>query len=190
MTSSQYCMDTINRYRITEENVVGDYKLETSDYDVMEVIIVCLHDGEKKRKHSKMIDMLSVLFSDKLNGEKKQKILKKDYKLKMTQEYKEVVNSMCYITDVCNRKLKEQQEEFDEKLANQQEEFDEKLASQQEKFDEKLANQQEKFDEKLAEEKRKTVLNMLADNLSDETVIRYTCITSEELAEIKAGIKA
>ena len=171
-------MDTINRYRITEENVVGDYKLETSDYDVMEVIIVCLHDGEKKRKHSKMIDMLSVLFSDKLNGEKKQKILKKDYKLKMTQEYKEVVNSMCYITDVCNRKLKEQQEEFDEKLANQQEEFDEKLA-----------NQQEKFDEKLAEEKRKTVLNMLADNLSDETVIRYTGITSEELAEIKAGIK-
>ena len=172
-------MDTINRYRITEENVVGDFKLETSDYDVMEVIIVCLHDGEKKRKHSKMIDMLSVLFSDKLNGEKKQKILKKDYKLKMTQEYKEVVNSMCYITDVCNRKLKEQQEEFDEKLANQQEEFDEKLASQQ-----------EKFDEKLAEEKRKTVLNMLADNLSDETVIRYTGITSEELAEIKAGIKA
>ena len=30
---------------------------------------------------------------------------------------------------------------------------------------------------------------MLADNLSDETVIRYTGITSEELAEIKAGIK-
>ncbi|MDO5150609.1 MAG: hypothetical protein Q4D76_14660 [Oscillospiraceae bacterium] len=177
LNPSQYCMDTINRYRITEENVVGNYKLETSDYDVMEVIIVCLHDGEKKRKHSKMIDMLSVLFSDKLNGEKKQKILKKDYKLKMTQEYKEVVNSMCYITDVYNRKLKEQQEEFDEKLVNQQEEFTEKLA-----------NQQEEFDEKLAEEKRKTVLNMLENNLGDDLIISCTGVTLELLAEIKAGM--
>ena len=42
---------------------------------------------------------------------------------------------------------------------------------------------------KYKEEKQKTILNMLADNLSDETVIRYTGITSEELAGIKAGIK-
>ena len=48
----------------------------------------------------------------------------------------------------------------------------------------------EGFEDGREEEKRKTVLNMLADNLSDETVIRYTGITSEELAEIKAGIKA
>ena len=84
---------------------------------------------------------------------------------------------MCYITDVCNRKLKEQQEEFDEKLANQQEEFDEKLA-----------NQQEKFDEKLAEEKRKTVLNMLERHLDDDLIISCTGVTPELLAEIKAGM--
>ena len=74
---------------------------------------------------------------------------------------------MCYITDVCNRKLKEQQEEFDEKLANQQEEFDEKLA----------------------EEKRRTVLNMLEKNLDDDLIISCTGVTAELLEEIKTGIK-
>ena len=167
MTSSQYCMDTINRYRITEENVVGDYKLETSDYDVMEVIIVCLHDGEKKRKHSKMIDMLSVLFSDKLNGEKKQKILKKDYKLKMTQEYKEVVDSMCNMSEVYERKANEKVE----------------------KVEKQLVKQREEFDEKLAEEKRRTVLNMLGNNLEDDLIISCAGVTAELLEEIKTGIK-
>ena len=59
-------------------------------------------------------------------------------------------------------------------------------------FEDGREEEKRKYEEerrKHEEEKRKTVLNMLADNLSDETVIRYTGITSEELAEIKAGIK-
>lgn len=157
-------MDTINRYRITEENVVGDFKLETSDYDVMEVIIVCLHDGERERKHSEMIDMLSVLFSDKLNGEKKQRIREEEYKLKMTQEYKEVVDSMCNMSEVYERKANE-------------------------KVEKQLVKQREEFDEKLAEEKRRTVLNMLEKNLDDDLIISCAGVTPELLAEIKTGIK-
>ncbi|MDD6825090.1 MAG: hypothetical protein PUE12_03095, partial [Oscillospiraceae bacterium] len=130
---------------------------------------------------------------------RKQKILEKDYSLEMTQEYKEVVNSMCNMSDVFERKmneklneklnerLAEQQEEYDKKLADQQEEYDKKLADQQEEYDKKFADQQEEYDKKFAEEKRKTVLNMLADNLSDENIIRYTGINSEDLAEIKAS---
>ena len=111
-------MDTINRYRITEENVVGNVRLNPSDYDVMEVIMVCLHDDVNGRKHSEMIDMLSVLFSDKLNGDRKQKILEKDYSLEMTQEYKEVVNSMCNMSDVFERKMNEKlNEKLKERLA-------------------------------------------------------------------------
>ena len=172
-------MDTINRYRITEENVVGNVRLNPSAYDVMEVIMVCLHDDVNGRKHSEMIDMLSVLFSDKLNGDRKQKILEKDYSLEMTQEYKEVVNSMCNMSDVFERKMNEK---LNEKLK-------ERLADQQKEYDKKLADQQEEYDKKFAEEKRKTVLNMLADNLSDENIIRYTGINSEDLAEIKASNK-
>ena len=167
LNPSQYCMDTINRYRITEENVVGDYKLETSDYDVMEVIIACLHDGEKERKHSEMIDMLFVLFSDKLNGEKKQRILEEEYKLKMTQEYKEVVDSMCNMSEVYERKANEKVENVEKQLVKQREEFDEKLA----------------------EEKRKTVLNMLEKNLDDDLIISCAGVTAELLEEIKTGIK-
>ena len=186
LNPSRQRMDTINRYRITEENVVGNVRLNPSDYDVMEVIMVCLHDDVNGRKHSEMIDMLSVLFSDKLNGDRKQKILEKDYSLEMTQEYKEVVNSMCNMSDVFERKMNEKlNEKLKERLADQQKEYDKKLADQQEEYDKKFADQQEEF----AEEKRKTVLNMLADNLSDENIIRYTGINSEDLAEIKASNK-
>ena len=186
LNPSKQRMDTINRYRITEENVVGNVRLNPSDYDVMEVIMVCLHDDVNGRKHSEMIDMLSVLFSDKLNGDRKQKILEKDYSLEMTQEYKEVVNSMCNMSDVFERKMNEKlNEKLNERLADQQKEYDKKLADQQEEYDKKLADQQKEF----AEEKRKTVLNMLADNLSDENIIRYTGINSEDLAEIKASNK-
>ena len=190
LNPSKQRMDTINRYRITEENVVGNVRLNPSDYDVMEVIMVCLHDDVNGRKHSEMIDMLSVLFSDKLNGDRKQKILEKDYSLEMTQEYKEVVNSMCNMSDVFERKMNEKlNEKLKERLAEQQKEYDKKLADQQEEYDKKFADQQEEYDKKFAEEKRKTVLNMLADNLSDENIIRYTGINSEDLAEIKASNK-
>ena len=183
LNPSRQRMDTINRYRITEENVVGNVRLNPSDYDVMEVIMVCLHDDVNGRKHSEMIDMLSVLFSDKLNGDRKQKILEKDYSLEMTQEYKEVVNSMCNMSDVFERKMNEK---LNEKL---KEKLKERLAEQQKEYDKKLADQQEEYDKKFAEEKRKMVLNMLADNLSDENIIRYTGINSEDLAEIKASNK-
>ena len=190
LNPSRQRMDTINRYRITEENVVGNVRLNPSDYDVMEVIMVCLHDDVNGRKHSEMIDMLSVLFSDKLNGDRKQKILEKDYSLEMTQEYKEVVNSMCNMSDVFERKMNEKlNEKLKERLADQQKEYDKKLADQQEEYDKKFADQQEEYDKKFAEEKRKTVLNMLADNLSDENIIRYTGINSEDLAKIKASNK-
>ena len=190
LNPSRQRMDTINRYRITEENVVGNVRLNPSDYDVMEVIMVCLHDDVNGRKHSEMIDMLSVLFSDKLNGDRKQKILEKDYSLEMTQEYKEVVNSMCNMSDVFERKMNEKlNEKLKERLADQQKEYDKKLADQQEEYDKKFADQQEEYDKKFAEEKRKMVLNMLADNLSDENIIRYTGINSEDLAKIKASNK-
>ena len=63
-------------------------------------------------------------------------------------------------------------------------------AERQYGYSEGFEDGREEEKRKYKEEKQKTILNMLADNLSDETVIRYTGITSEELAEIKAGIKA
>ena len=63
-------------------------------------------------------------------------------------------------------------------------------AERQHGYSEGFEDGREEEKRKYKEEKQKTILNMLADNLSDETVIRYTGITSEELAEIKAGIKA
>ena len=60
------------------------------------------------------------------------------------------------------------------------------------KQDEKIKNQDEAIKrheeekEKYEKEKINNILNMLSDNISDELIIRYTGVTSAELAEIKA----
>ena len=88
-----------------------------------------------------------------------------------------------------------QHDEFEREMAIRDHEASiaaERQHGYSEGFEDGREEEKRKYEEerqKHEEEKRKTVLNMLADNLSDETVIRYTGITSEELAEIKAGIK-
>ena len=100
LNPSKNCMDSINRYRITEENVTGNIKLKTSDYDIMEVIMICLHDDENGRKNNALTDMLSVLFSVKLDGKNKIKRLEEDYSIEMEYEYREVFSNMCNLSDV------------------------------------------------------------------------------------------
>lgn len=94
------CMNTINRYRITEENVIGEMRLKSSDYDVMEVIMICLHKDANGRKSSELIDMLSLLFSGEIDGENKIKKLEEEYRLEMEYEYREVFSKMCNLSEV------------------------------------------------------------------------------------------
>ena len=59
-------------------------------------------------------------------------------------------------------------------------------------FEDGREEEKRKYEEekrKYEEEKRKTVLSMLADNLSDETIIRYTGVTPEDLAQIKVEME-
>ena len=62
--------------------------------------MICLHDDENGRKNSELTDMLSVLFSVKLNGENKIKRLEEDYSIEMEYEYREVFRNMCNLSDV------------------------------------------------------------------------------------------
>ena len=81
-----------------------------------------------------------------------------------------------------------QHDEFEREMAIRDHEAS-IAAERQHGYSEGFEDGREEEKRKYKEEKQKTILNMLADNLSDETVIRYTGITSEELAGIKAGIK-
>lgn len=87
--------DSMNRYRITEENVVGNVNLNESDYDVMEVIMICLHRNyDTNNRHNKLINMLSVLFAPNLKNEEKQKKLEEEYDIELTTEYRKAMSEV------------------------------------------------------------------------------------------------
>ena len=82
----------------------------------------------------------------------------------------------------------ERQDGYEQGRQDERKKYEEVIKKQ----DEKIKNQDEAIKrheeekEKYEKEKINNILNMLSDNISDELIIRYTGVTSAELAEIKA----
>ena len=85
----------------------------------------------------------------------------------------------------------EERQKYEEKIrkhVEEKEKYEEEIKKHVEEK-EKYKEEREKYKEKIKkhdEEKINNVLNMLSDNNSDDLIIRYTGVTSAELAEIKA----
>jgi len=93
--------NTINRYRITEECIIGNIRKNPVDYDKMEVLVVCLQCSPEENEpasDSSMIRMLSVLFDRKKNAAAKETILENEYDIIMNEEYNEVMSNMCNVS--------------------------------------------------------------------------------------------
>lgn len=95
----EYRKNTINRYSIREENVVGDVKEESSSYDLMTAVIVCVGDGDDKSEHAPgILRLLEVLLSSKQSPEDKKQILESEFAIKMTEEFDKEVSDMCNLS--------------------------------------------------------------------------------------------
>ena len=104
---SLYRQNTINRYKIHEENLVGNVQEEKENYDLMSAIIMCL--GKPcDNKYSGILKLLEVLLSSERKPEEKKKILEKDFDIKMTRELESEVSLMCNLSkDIEERGMKE-----------------------------------------------------------------------------------
>ena len=101
----KYRQNTITRYRIQEENLVGTVKEPRENYDLLTLVMVCL--GEKEKGESRLLQMLDVLFSRRQDQREKRKLLEEEFDLPMTQELDEEVSSMCNFSDVVEREAME-----------------------------------------------------------------------------------
>lgn len=73
----KYRENTINRYVIHEENLIGDVAEKKENYDLLAAITICLgHSGDDK--YTGLLRLLDVLFSTKKEPEEKKKILQED----------------------------------------------------------------------------------------------------------------
>lgn len=156
--------DSMNRYRITEENLVGNIQLKNTDYDVMEVIMVCLHRNYDTDNHNnRLINMLSVLFAPDLENDKKQNILENEYDIELTTEYRKAMsevgaNLFEFYIDVADEKG------FNRGLEQGREE-----------------GREEGIETGIIQ----LIKKMVSEGASDEMILRYTCISHDLLERIK-----
>ena len=90
--------NTITRYRMTEENMVGAVKEPTEHYDLLTVVMLCL-GGPGDERYDGILKLLSVLLSSEVKYAEKQRILRQEFDLAMTQEMEMEVQNMCNLSE-------------------------------------------------------------------------------------------
>ncbi len=88
--------NSITRYYIAEENLVGSVKERKTDYDLMAAVMICL--GKEGNPGTDVLKLLNVLFSAETGSKDKCQILEEDFHIKMTQTLESEVSLMCNLS--------------------------------------------------------------------------------------------
>ena len=97
MSPPKYRQNTITRYRLVEENLVGKATEPVRNYDLLSVVMLCL-GGPDGENYDGVLRMLDVLLSSKTSEAEKRKILQDDYDIQMTQTMDREVSVMCNLS--------------------------------------------------------------------------------------------
>ena len=99
------CMDppknrenSITRYYINEENLVGSVNEERSHYDLLSAVMICLGNADKSAG-TDVLRLLGVLLSADTKPDEKCRILEQDFSIEMTQELESEVSLMCNLSE-------------------------------------------------------------------------------------------
>ena len=93
MNPPQYRENTITRYRMVEEHLVGEGKEPVRNYDLLSIIMLCL-GGPDGENYDGVLRMLDVLLSNETSEAEKRKILHDDHDIQMTQTMEKEVSVM------------------------------------------------------------------------------------------------
>ncbi len=85
--------NSITRYRLVEENLVGTVREPVRNYDLLSVVMLCL--GGADEDCDGVLRLLDVLFSTDTAVEEKKRILQDDFEIPMTQTLESEVREMC-----------------------------------------------------------------------------------------------
>ncbi len=105
--------NTITRYKIAEENVIGSVKEKVKNYDIMNVIMVCLDKDSKeaRKNYGGILKLLRVLLSDRVGCDDKKSVMDLDFGIEMDVEMEKELRGMCNLSDgVWERGLNEGRE--------------------------------------------------------------------------------
>lgn len=89
--------NSITRYYISEESLVGNVKEQKSDYDLLAAVMICLGRPEDK-DYTGVLKLLNVLLSAETSPTEKCRMLEEDFQIEMTQTLESEVSLMCNLS--------------------------------------------------------------------------------------------
>ena len=94
MNTSKKKQNTMNRYRVIEENLIGQYHDKSINYDLLNIITIGLGKVENTEPMTILNMLDTLLYSDK-TSEERESILKDVYNIPISRSIKEEINTMC-----------------------------------------------------------------------------------------------
>ncbi len=89
--------NTITRYRLTEEHLVGQAVEPVQNYNLLSIVMLCL-GGPDGENYDGVLRMLDVLLSHETSEAEKRRILQDDYDIQMTRTLESEVSAMCNLS--------------------------------------------------------------------------------------------
>ena len=93
-----YRENTINRYVMSEDSLVGQIQEPQQNYDLLAALMICLGDTKKENCQG-ILRLLSVLLSSEIKAAEKKEILEKEYHIEMKRKFGEEVSQMCNLSE-------------------------------------------------------------------------------------------
>lgn len=97
MNPPKYRENSINRYSITEEQLIGSCSERKENYDLLTAIMICLGDSNNENA-SGVLKLLEVLLSSEREAKEKKEILQNDFSIEMTKTLESEVSIMCNLS--------------------------------------------------------------------------------------------
>lgn len=95
MNPPKYRENTINRYRMTEEHLVGQAQEKPENYDLLTTLMICLGDSDRSEG---LLRLLDVLLATDIRPEAKKNVLEDEFSIPISQGFEQEVSGMCNLS--------------------------------------------------------------------------------------------
>ena len=99
--------NTITRYSLKPETIIGNAVEAPENYDLINIVMVCLGKMEEWNDNN-LIKFLGVLFQNELSAREKKDILERDFNIPMTETFESEVDDMCNLSQSVAEKAMQQ----------------------------------------------------------------------------------
>ena len=99
--------NTITRYSLKPETIIGNAVEAPENYDLINIVMVCLGKMEEWNDNN-LIKFLGVLFQNELSAREKKDILERDFDIPMTETFESEVDDMCNLSQGVAEKAMQQ----------------------------------------------------------------------------------